>query len=624
MRGFEPSIPDGDKPISSLLRRHPVPVYGGARLANENDLARYWDPAADPKASMLRRVGYVLEGSDGGNFMSLNRDLYLPAELRRENMLFTGLIGSGKTQRAMYPLIYSDLTQQETSIIVFGVKGDLEPVISGLHKETRPYQKLHVINLTNRHRTTKAWNPYADSLAADDALLIANLFCAASQTRLVNHDSQFWDHCGSRYLAALMMLFSRRFGSVCPADVHHALELPRPTFIAFLRSDPGAPFAEACASFLECGSHNAETVLATVQSYMRSLLDPNLAAVTSQHELDFAQLFDEPTVLVVEADEDEADKATAYLNLFASMLFRKAAAHAKRQPGCRLPRPLSIYFDDFAALGRITEFPKHANLLRSRNVRIVAAIQTLRQLFETYPNADSVLGAFKTKVFFSPVELSDAEWASRQAGTATVACQDETERPYRVGGDYSFLRQIVRPVGRPLLLPEEIRLGPESPELGRAATVFFPDIPPFQAWFPPAFALEGLANAIAAAEANPPENSLRDCPLEWNPPDLTTSPARPRSKARKKRLLKELRTRLGWSEATEFAKLSWADFEATNESTLDSVIAAAEELLKRKATINEFALACKNCGSDYIPAALAYMEFVRRKVEGDRRKTLRP
>ena len=282
-----------------------------------------------------------------------------------------------------------------------------------------------MINLTNRKRTTRAWNPYCANLDSRSALEDAQSFCAASQTRAYSYDSPFWDGSAARWIAGLMFRLRAKQGSVCPADVHEALELPRSDLLALLKGGANVPFAAAVASFLESGSQNAETVLATAQMYYRIFQNLDIASVTSADEFWFETLF-KPTVLILEISQCDAEQVRPLLNLFFSQLFREAARYAETQPGCRLAIPLNLYMDDFAAsLGRIPEMGQHLNLSRSRDIRVVAAIQSLSQIDHFYGSeAGSVISGFSTYIVKSPVSQSDAEWASAHSGTMTVESID--------------------------------------------------------------------------------------------------------------------------------------------------------------------------------------------------------
>src|SRR5512135_2053016 len=299
--------------------------------------------------------------------------------------------------------------------------------------------------------------------------------------------------------------------------------------------------------------------------HLRALRDPALAAVTSADEFRFSALFERPTVLVVELPQGGVEKLRPYVNLFFAQLFREAAQCATASAGCRLPRPLNLYLDDFAAaIGRIPDFGQHLNLSRSRDVRVVAAVQSLSQIEHHYgTEARDILAGFGTTLFKSP-EQHDAEWASRQSGTCTVEAVDEVVEEAEFGDERRGVGRTVRGVARPLLLPEEIRYAPEHVLDGRAWTVFFPETPPVQLFLRAAHELPEMAGAMADAFVRPRSAKLREKPLRYRPAGLVCAQAEMSHEEVMKRLC-EVKETLGFADAPSVAVEWWDAFEAMCE-----------------------------------------------------------
>jgi hypothetical protein len=415
--------------------------------------------------------------------------------------------------------------------------------------------------------------------------------------------------------------------------VQAALELKRQELTNLLTQDASIAFASGVASFLDSGAHNAETVLAFAQMYYRIFRDDDLAAVTSCDELQFTSLFRKPSVLIVEVSQRDVQRIRPVLNLFFAQLFREAARYAENQPRCRLPIPLNIHLDDFAAaMGRIPEIGQHLNLARSRDVRVTAAIQSLSQIEHFYgTEAESVIGGFSSYVFKSPVTLRDAEWASQHSGTCTVETFDETQelsRDDQVSWQTTSRTQRLHP--RRVLMPEDVRLAPEHFLYGRASTVILPQVPVFQAWFRPAYDTPGLAEQFGKVAQRRRQQVLRRKPLVYVAPSLTSTTARsPESPLTPQKLapdalrrkMEELRDKSDWNNTTGSARAWWTSFEMENRERLEVVVRLLEELVQRKATITEFFLAYVYSNTDNIQANLHYLDYVRlKKSEEDKKK----
>ena len=577
--------------LPTVPARATTPLYGGSRMARESDLQAYLHPSEDAGQTVLNDVSFLLESTDGRSLRGMfKHPFFIPAETRRRNMLVIGQTGA-QTRAHIITLAVSDISHPRESVVIIDGKGDLHQKLSPVVDRYRPGTRIMVINLTNRKRTTHAWNPHAVNLDSQSALEDAHNFCAASQTRTYNTDSPFWDGSAARWIAGLMFCLRASRGAVCPADVYEALELPRPELLALLKDRANVPFASAVASFLESGSHNAETVLATAQMYYRIFQDLDIASVTSTEEFRFDTLFKRPTVLILEISQRDIERVRPLVNQFFLQIFREAAWYAETQPGCRLPIPLNLYMDDFAAsMGRIPEMGRHLHLSRSRDIRVVAAIQSLNQIDHFYGSeAGSVVSGFSTYIFKSPVSQADAEWASAHSGMMTVEAIDTNEQlnPNYVNG-WEEVSRTTRLIGRRVLLPEDVRLAPEHFLYGRASTIILPDVPVFQAWFRPAFDTPELAEPMAMASKKPRKKSLRRKPLEWKSwRNLQSSPVatsngsfsdtRNMDEKEIRARLKVTKNVLDYENATDTAKRWWQAFEVENKHRLSTCLATGRK-----------------------------------------------
>jgi type IV secretory pathway TraG/TraD family ATPase VirD4 len=614
--------------LPTLPTRHPSGLFGQARLATSTDLIPVLHRPDEEYPFFLADASVLAENERGTRFEQHSKqNLYFPAALRQQHVLVVGQTGSGKTSRVIVPSVVADIKDPSASLVVLDAKGDLYDKIAPFCKRHRG--KLPwVLNLLDPGRTTHAWNPFAGNVKDADSLARdVHAFCEAADPRTNWTDSPFWQNGAEREMAAILGCYRKKLGrSPSLADVHHAVELPRRELLKLLENAPEVPFAAGMYSYLKSEGHNAETVHATLQGYLRALLSPQLAAVTSADELQFVDLFRKPNVLVVEVLPSEVERLRPYVNLLFHQLLRGAASFARTQPGCSLPRPLNVFLDDFAvAVGRIPDMGSSLNLLRHADVRIVAAVQSIGQLLHYYGSeADSVLAGFASKIFQPPVEQEDAERACRMSGTTTVVAEEQEILVRRGAEGGSLLREARRSrsaAARSLLLPEDIRLSSVHPLYGRAATLFLPDMPPFPCWLRPAHEVPELAVVMRQVGQQRRARRLRRKRLSWSPPSMCvehTSDTCPEHLLGER--LETLKAQLDWVNTTGSARRWWEAFERENASRLRLVVRTAEELAKRKATVTEFFLAYVYSNTDNIQANLYYLDYTRLKKEEERKK----
>jgi hypothetical protein len=84
--------------------------------------------------------------------------------------------------------------------------------------------------------------------------------------------------------------------------------------------------------------------------------------------------------------------------------------------------------------------------------------------------------------------------------------------------------------------------------------------------------------------------------------------------------LTESKARLQWSSAAPAARRWWEALERESCENLGDVLRLAEDLLARKATIDEFFTARTVCGTDNSQAVLLQVDLTRIKKEEDRRR----
>ncbi len=483
-------------------------IYGRARLASARDLEPLLGRGPE-EAGGLRFPGVTLlveDSADGARMAPLlHRDLRFPASLREKHLLAVGGTGCGKTTRLILPQLAADVADPRRAIIALDAKGGVfYDYLRNLARRHRPQSRVHQVNFRRPHRNTITWNPLGTLSNWADAFRVAHAVCSNVE-RGVPPKDPFWINSSINLLA----------------DILHALVEENPEEASLGRAKflvdgfPGelARFLHkrkkkypAIARVLDGADRNPNTSIIADLS-MRLLLfgDEGVVACTcGPNKLEVDALIAEGGILVVEVCESDAAELLPLTNVFITQLFTRLMNAAMAEPSGRLPRPVSITLDELgSACGRLPEFESRLATLRSRGVSLIGAVQTLSQLEHLYEGAyGSILGNFNTKVFFGGgLSLEDSRYASQQSGTTTVDSVGMMQS-FPVAGAAPQTTLTHTPVSRPLLLPEEIARPELHPLLGSPATVFTPDLPPFQAYFPPAFETPETAWAFA-----PPANA---------------------------------------------------------------------------------------------------------------------
>lgn len=531
--------------------------------------------------------------------------LALSEELLNRHWLWVGPPGVGKTTQGVLPLTARLLADRRRSLVVFDPKGDLFGVLRDLAVAAgRSPRSVLRLNLGDPAGSL-GWNPLRRDLTRTEALGIATTLVMASENDR-SHDSPFWRNTSIDLLVEMLLGLA--------GDDDETLTLPRLLeILALPRVQLNQWFQQhgvhRFGSFLESGSHNAETCLADTHMRLLSLLDLDLCAVLSHGELRLERLFTTPTVLVIEMNETRLAQQRPIFNMLVQQVFDRAIEAAGRRPDARLRFPVSVVVDEFgSAIGAIPRFPVYLNTLRSRRVGVVAAVQSLSQIRALYrDDAGAVLAGFSSKVFFPNVEPDDAEFASVACGTMTVVLPGEAERTW---------------VARRTYLPEEIARPREHPALGRPATFLIADQPAFQAYLTPSYRLPALHGALAAA-ANRRRRPRRREPLVYQPRPTSRqhvfTSLTGLSTATLLRRLDDAERRLGLESAGAEVAAWWTALRRSHGARPAHLLRFAEEVLHRDCGAAEWSAAVRECGCGAPQVVLAYLDYrrARRRYETD-------
>jgi hypothetical protein len=301
---------------------------------------------------------------------------------------------------------------------------------------------------------------------------------------------------------------------------------------------------------------------------------------------------------------------------------------------------VGLVIDEFASsLGRLPDIHVKLNTLRSRNVSIVAAIQSIAQVKANYgDDADSVLAGFSTKILMPPLDIQDAEWASKETGQMTIRFKTASK-----GSNKKIIEFFAsRNDGTQEQVQQRAVLTPD--EIGRPgdniSTFFMPNTPVFQGHLVPYFKVQQILSRIEEFDTDEKELRLRNEPIKYEeklpeagaassggggggaagalPAGISNTKGWTDEQILTK--LTETKKTLDWDNTTGSARKWWEAFENENKHRNALVLRLAEELANRKATITEFFLAYVYSNTDNIQANLSYLDYTRLKKEEEKKK----
>ena len=639
----------GDLSITAVLaaetnrpKRSESNELGSGDLANTEQISKWTKPTGDAGDTSLPVTD--LRGSDGIAFKT--GQLVWPGGERNRHILAIAKTGGGKTTRLILPVLYNDCLCKDRSTIVIDSKPEMWRKLAMMTKQYNPGKNIMLFNPLDTVRSM-SWNILAKIEDDTDCKLIANTLIMATDNPSSKGDSPFFRNNALSILNAIMVgLLRDPNETLSMPRIHELVQSGMKPLCDWLEQHPEAyrtsrTFVELARS----GSQNADTIMSELGMRISAWDVKAVRATTAKNELDIEKLITEPSLLIIEFRESELEMLRPMANVIVIELLRFLTKRAEHCPGTRLPRPVGLVIDEFAsALGRLPDIHVKLNTLRSRNVSIVAAIQSIAQVKANYADdADSVLAGFSTKILMPPLEFTDSEWASKESGQMTIRFETASSGTNRkivewfASRNLSTQEQVQQ---RAVLTPDEI---------GRPAdnriTFFMPNTPPFQGSLTPYYKMPEMLKRISEFDNAKDELKLRDKPIEYEekppappaaqagaqggaaaggaapgglPPGITNTKGWSDDQVRTK--LEETKGKLDWQNTTGSARKWWEAFENENKHRLALVLRLAEELQNRKATITEFFLAYVYSNTDNIQANLHYLDYTRLKKEEERKR----
>jgi type IV secretory pathway TraG/TraD family ATPase VirD4 len=115
-------------------------------------------------------------------------------------------------------------------------------------------------------------------------------------------------------------------------------------------------------------------------------------------------------------------------SLFFSFLFIKLTRFADLSPGGRCPVPVNLILDEFNNIGRIggapdgSDFCRSPSVIRSRDIRVMLAVQSLGQLQNRYPNNlwSEIIGNCDIQLMLGCTDDVTADYISDRSGEMCI------------------------------------------------------------------------------------------------------------------------------------------------------------------------------------------------------------
>ena len=429
-------------------------LYGTASWMSEKEMKKTLEVSTPERA-----VGTIL-GESRGKVICMPKD----TRLNRHIAVF-GASGTMKTRAVVRNALFQTIRRGE-SVVVTDTKGELYGDTAELYRKNG--YDVKVFNLVSPTHGD-SWNCMSD-LHGDTLMahVLTNVIIGNTSSGKGDH---FWDNGEANLLKALVLYVDQ--------DQHRdtaAKHLPA-VYQMLTRYDERQlnsmfgklPMDHPARAPYNLFSQSSDTVRAGIVLGLGTRLQvlQNLAVqqITSQSDIDLtAPGKRKCAYFIILSDQDAS---MAFLSsLFFSFLFIKLTRYADATPDGRCAVPVNLIFDEFNNVGRIggapdgSDFTRALSTIRSRDIRVMLAVQSLGQLQNRYGNNlwAEIIGNCDIQLMLGCTDDVSAEYFSARSGDISVEVDSTmtVRRTIAVAQIIPQYRQTQGQGKRRLLTPDEV------------------------------------------------------------------------------------------------------------------------------------------------------------------------
>ena len=405
--------------------------------------------------------------------MRLGLDMY--KHMRNLNVLIIGGSGSGKTRFYSLPnILNGNITGNgKVSYYVTDPKGEtLRSVGGALEEMGYTVRVLNLIDMKNSHH----YNPFSYIRKDEDVISLITNFIKNTTPPNAQHSDPFWQKAEESLLQALMFYLwyeaptyeqtmsmvadMLRYAEVRENDANYKNPLDE-LFEELRQKDREHIAVKQYDLFKLAAGKTAKSILVTAGVRLAVFNIPEVARLTSEDELNFAELGQKKTaIFCVTSDNDSSFDFLA--KILQSQLMKELFYQADFVEHGPLKQHVRFMLDEFANISLSGsgsgdnagggDFLKTLSVCRSRGLSMNIIVQNISQLKGLYRDTwENITGNCDTIIYLGGNEQSTHKYISDELGKATIKYDT-------YGKSSQNLNTNINITGRELLTSSEVRL----------------------------------------------------------------------------------------------------------------------------------------------------------------------
>ena len=391
-------------------------TYGTADWMSEKEMKSVLEVSTPEKAT-----GMIL-GERKGQLICLPED----TRLNRHTAVF-GASGTMKSRAVVRNALFSAIRRGE-SVLISDPKSEMYNETSELFR--RNGYEVKVLNLVDPLHSD-SWNCMSD-LGEDTlmAQMLTNVIIGNTSSGKGDH---FWDN-GEANLLKGLVLYVQLAPTIPQKDknLSKVYEILTGNNLAgvingVLDKKEYHPSKASFSLFAQSSETVRQGIILGLGTRLQVLQDQTVKQLVSCSDIDLTAPGRRKCAYYIILSDQETSMAFIS-SLFFSFLFIKLTRFADNSPGGKCPIPVNMILDEFNNIGRIggapdgSDFCRSLSVIRSRDIRVMIAVQSLGQLQNRYPNNlwAEIVGNCDIQLMLGCTDDVTADYISDRSGEMSI------------------------------------------------------------------------------------------------------------------------------------------------------------------------------------------------------------
>ena len=429
-------------------------VYGTATFMTDKEMRNMLELTTPEKAE-----GIIL-GEYEGKTVCMPRDTRL-----NKHIAICGASGTMKSRAVIRNALFQCLKNDE-SVVICDAKSELYKDTSELFRANG--YEVNVFNLVSP-ANSDSWNCMSDLMG--DTLLaqvLTNVIIGNTSSGKGDH---FWDNGEGNLLKALVLYIDKD-----PTRTPSEKNLPavyqlltqnseNQLMTMFSRLPLDHPARAPFNLFAQSSDTVRSGIILGLGTRLQVMQNKAVQSITSRSDIDLtAPGKKKCAYYLILSDQDTT---MAFLSsLFFSFLMIKLTRYADTCAGGRCPVPVNLILDEFNNIGKLggaedgSDFTRFLSVCRSREIRVMLAVQSLGQLQNRYPNNlwAEIIGNMDIQLMLGCTDEVSAKYFSNRCGEMSIEVNTTMtmRRTITIAQIIPQYRHVEGMGRRKLLTPDEV------------------------------------------------------------------------------------------------------------------------------------------------------------------------